>query len=129
LFACFLNLASYILQFDNKFNLIYWFYVFKITQETRKTIYAEISAMFKPTRRKPGYSPDTARLVSDLGTKAAPLLGSWKRGSDMLSVSYRNVSTALSLLNKVCNSIYSNPFIMKHSSLKNWEPEKISCLP
>ncbi len=36
-----------------------------------------LSAIFKPTRRKPGYSPDPARLVSDSGTKAAPLLGSW----------------------------------------------------
>jgi hypothetical protein len=38
------------------------------------------SAIFKPTRRKPTYSPDPARLVSDSGTKAAPLLGSGNRG-------------------------------------------------
>jgi hypothetical protein len=66
-----------------------------------------LSAIFKPTRRKPGRSPDPARLVSDSGTEAAPLLGSGNRGRAILSVSYRNVSAALSLLNKVCNSIYS----------------------
>jgi hypothetical protein len=37
-------------------------------------------AIFEPTRRKPGHSPDPARLVSDSGTKAAPLLGSGNRG-------------------------------------------------
>jgi hypothetical protein len=41
----------------------------------------------------------------DSGTKAAPLLVSRNRGHAILSVSYRNVSAALSLLNKVCNSI------------------------
>jgi hypothetical protein len=34
-----------------------------------------VAAIFKPTRRKPGYSPDPARLVSDSGTNATPLLG------------------------------------------------------
>ncbi len=67
-----------------------------------------LSAIFKPPRRKPGYSPDPASLVSDSGTKVAPLLGSGNRGRDILSVSSRNVSAALFLLNKVCNSIYSN---------------------
>jgi hypothetical protein len=66
-----------------------------------------LSAIFKPTRRKPGHSPDPARPVSDFGTKAAPLLGSWNRGRDVVYVSYRNVTAALSLLNKVCNSIKS----------------------
>jgi hypothetical protein len=66
-----------------------------------------LSAIFKSTRRKPGPSPDPARPVSDSGTKAAPLLGSGNRVCVTLSVSYRMVSTALSLLNKVCNSIYS----------------------
>ena len=66
-----------------------------------------LSAIVKPTRRKPGRSPDPARPVSDSGTEAAPLLGSGNRGRAILSVSYRNVSAALSLLNKVCNSIYS----------------------
>jgi hypothetical protein len=47
------------------------------------------------------------RLVSESGTKATPLLGSENRGCVILSVSYRNVSAALSLLNKVCNSIYT----------------------
>jgi hypothetical protein len=42
-----------------------------------------------------------ARLVSDSGTKAAPLLGSGNRG-------LAKEMAALSLLNKVCNSIYSN---------------------
>jgi hypothetical protein len=45
-----------------------------------------------------------------LGTKAAPLLGSENRGCVILcicSVSNRNVSAALSLLNNVYNSIYS----------------------
>jgi hypothetical protein len=50
---------------------------------------------------------DPARLVSDSGTKAAPLLGPGNRGCVRLSVSYRNVSAALSLLNKVYNSIYT----------------------
>ncbi len=31
-----------------------------------------LSAIFKPTRRKSGRSPDPTRLVSDSGTKAAP---------------------------------------------------------
>ncbi len=62
---------------------------------------------FEPTRRKPGHSPDPARLVSGSGTKAAPLLESGNRGRAILFVSYRNVSAALSLLNNVCNSIYS----------------------
>jgi hypothetical protein len=43
----------------------------------------------------------SARLISYLGTKAAPLLGSGNRGRAILSVSYRNVSAALSHLNKV----------------------------
>jgi hypothetical protein len=49
-------------------------------------------------------SPDPARLVSDSGTKAAPLLGSGNRGLAILSVSYKKASAALSLLNKVYNS-------------------------
>jgi hypothetical protein len=57
--------------------------------------------------RKPGHSPDPARLVSDSGTKLAPLLGFGNRGCIILSVSYIKVSAALSLLNKVYNSIYS----------------------
>jgi hypothetical protein len=65
------------------------------------------SAIFKPTRRKSGHSPDPARLVSDSGTKAAPLLGSGNRGRAILSVSYKNVSAALSFLNKVYKSIDS----------------------
>jgi hypothetical protein len=69
----------------------------------------DLSAIFKPTRRKPGPSPGPARLVSNSGTKAAPLLRSGDRGYVgyvILSVSHRNVSAALSLLNKVYNSIY-----------------------
>jgi hypothetical protein len=57
-----------------------------------------LSAIFKPPRRKPGYSPDPASLVSDSGTKVAPLLGSGNRGRAILAVSYRNVSAALSHL-------------------------------
>ncbi len=45
-----------------------------------------LSAIFKPTRRKPGRSRDRARLVSDSGTEAAPLLGSGNRGRAILSV-------------------------------------------
>ncbi len=59
-----------------------------------------LSAIFKPTRRK----PDPARQVSDWRTKLAPLLESENRGCVILSVSYRNVSAALSLLNKVYSS-------------------------
>jgi hypothetical protein len=72
----------------------------------------DFSAIFKPTRRKPDHSPDPARLDSNSGTKDAPLLRSGKRGCVILSVSYRNVSAALSLLNKVYNynSIYSRAF-------------------
>ncbi len=62
---------------------------------------------FKPTRRKPNHSLDPAELVLDSGTKAARLVGSENRGHAFLSASYRNVSAALSLLNQVCNSIYS----------------------
>ncbi len=61
---------------------------------------------FQPTRESRAI-PDTARLFSDSGTKAAPLVGYGNRGCVILSVSYRNVSAALSLLDKVCNSIYS----------------------
>jgi hypothetical protein len=71
------------------------------------TRFPPVSAIFKPTRRKPGHSPDPARLVSDQGTKAAPLVGSGNRECVILSVCYGNVSAALSLLNKVYNSIYS----------------------
>jgi hypothetical protein len=67
----------------------------------------DLSAIFIPTRRKPGHSPDPTRLVSDSGTKAAPLLRSGNIGCVILSVSYRHVSAALSLQNKVYNSIYS----------------------
>jgi hypothetical protein len=56
---------------------------------------AFLSAIFKPTRRK------LFSLVSDSGTKTAPLLGSGNRRRAFLSVSYRNVSAALSHLNKV----------------------------
>jgi hypothetical protein len=70
------------------------------------------SAIFKLTRRKPGHSPDPARLVSDPGTKLAPWLGFGNRGCIILSVSYRNVLAALSLLNKVYNSIYSTDSTM-----------------
>jgi hypothetical protein len=35
--------SSYILQFDNKFNLMCWLYEIKITQETRKIISSEIA--------------------------------------------------------------------------------------
>jgi hypothetical protein len=52
--------------------------------------------------------PTRQDWFSGLGTKAAPLLGPEKRGRVILFVSYRNVSAALSLLNKVFNSIYSN---------------------
>ncbi len=45
-----------------------------------------VSANFKPTRRKPVHSPDPARMVSDSGTKAAPMLGSGNRGRVILSV-------------------------------------------
>jgi hypothetical protein len=38
-------------------------------------IFSFLSAIFKPTRRMPDRSPDPRRLVSDSGTKAAPLLG------------------------------------------------------
>jgi hypothetical protein len=67
-----------------------------------------LSAILKSTRRKTAHSPDPTRVVSDSGTKAAHLLGSGNRGCVILSVSFRNVSAAPSLLNKVCNSIYSN---------------------
>ena len=67
-----------------------------------------LSAIFKQTRRKSGRSPDPTRLVSDSGTKAAPLLGSWNRGSDILSVTYRSVSAALLFLNTV---MFPTPFI------------------
>jgi hypothetical protein len=40
----------------------------------------------------------SARLISYSGTKAAPLLGSGNRGRAILSVSYKNVSAALSHL-------------------------------
>ncbi len=59
------------------------------------------SAIFKPTRRKPGPSHHPARLVSDSGTKAAPLLGSVYRGCVILSFSYRNASASLSLRNSL----------------------------
>ncbi len=62
-----------------------------------------LSAIFKPTRRKPSHTLDPAELVLDSGTKAAPLVGSGNRGHALLSVSYRNVSAALSFINKVCN--------------------------
>ncbi len=55
-----------------------------------------LSAIFKP-----------ARQVFESGTKAVPLLGSGNRGCVIFTVFQRNVSAALSLLNKVCNSIYS----------------------
>jgi hypothetical protein len=65
------------------------------------------SCIFKPTRRKPSHSLDPAELVLDSETKAAPLVGSGNRGHALVSVSYRNFSAALSLIYKVCNSIYS----------------------
>ncbi len=64
---------------------------------------------FLTDKWKPGPSPGPARLVSNSGTKAAPFSGSGNRTEDVLflSVSYRNGSAAVSLLNKVYNSIYS----------------------
>jgi hypothetical protein len=56
-----------------------------------------------------------AKLVSESGTKAAPLLN-WNRGYALLIVSYRNVSSALSLPNKL-NSIYSRSFYNYYKSL------------
>jgi hypothetical protein len=55
-----------------------------------------LAAIFKPTRRKPGYSPDPARLVSDSGTNATPLLGAGNKGP-----AYRNVSAELSFRIKI----------------------------
>ncbi len=56
-------------------------------------------------------SPSPERLVSNSGPKTTPLLGSENRRYVILSDSFRNVSAALSLLNKFCNSIYSTQII------------------
>jgi hypothetical protein len=48
----------------------------------------DLSAIFKPTRRKLGHSPDLARQLLRRGTEDVLYI---------LSVSYRNVSAALSL--------------------------------
>jgi hypothetical protein len=85
-----------------------------------------LSFIFKPTRRKPGRYPDPARLVSDYGTEGAPLLVSGNRGRAILSVSDRNVSAALSLLIKVCNSIYSR--LKRYSTFQQLESPESSLL-
>jgi hypothetical protein len=73
-----------------------------------KNVYSKFfTAILKPTRRTPGHSLELARLVSDSGTKDAPLLGSGNRRRAILFVSYRKISAAIPLLNKVYNSIYS----------------------
>ncbi len=73
-------------------------YIFKREREEWDNFPPFLSAIFKPTRRKLNHSPDPARLVSDSGTKAAPLLGSGNRGYAILSVSFRNVSALRSKL-------------------------------
>jgi hypothetical protein len=62
---------------------------------------------YPPFLNRQGEIRAPAKLVSNSGTKAAPVLGPGNRGCVLLSVTYRNVSAALSLLNKVHNSIYS----------------------
>jgi hypothetical protein len=42
---------------------------------------AFLSVNFKPARRKPSHFPTPARLISDVGTKVAPLIESRNRGS------------------------------------------------
>jgi hypothetical protein len=83
--------------------------------------YKTISAIFKQTRRKPGPSPDPARLVSNSGTKTAPLLEPGKRGR----FSY---STVLSLLSKVYNSIYSKLLLEKLKFAKMQWIDKVKTL-
>jgi hypothetical protein len=59
------------------------------------------------TKEKAGpFSRDAAKLITDLGTNVVPLIESGD-GDDIyvFSVSYENVSAALSLKNKVFNSI------------------------
>ncbi len=88
----------------------FWFFHLQSLVDTalyQRSVFFRLSYPPFLNRQGESHYPDPARLVSDSGTKVPPLLGSGNRGCVKLSVSYRNVSPALSLLNKVYNSIYS----------------------
>jgi hypothetical protein len=71
-----------------------------------------LSTIFKLTRRNPVSRPDKTGFK--FGNKGYAIVRIWeKRMCVLLSVSYRNVSAALSRLNKVHNSIYSKKYALR----------------